>query len=641
MPARKSIPRRLDSTYGPVSHVDLTPPYCLELEDAELSREAAEKKAINLVDRGNEFVQGDERLDDDGGLDYPFVQVQYPNTTEQSTRQSDVASLNFGNGAIESAGTGNQTSPLSDLDAMIREKARKTPVHTYMKRPRTMLASKDYMQVDLALGRHYVEQRPGNGEDQGVPDAKSRTLAGHSDTRYRLQMVPNVNLTFKMDHPPEDARVRTHSRVTAQWSQVIDCTLLTTESESRAGRTVYAKSYMDPDLCATPLRAPFTAFNSKQLRESASKAGEKELSNFHPSKKGESDSVRVYGALRFVELDISNRDLMQQGIGASTSSKKAKLKHSADKRDLQPSTKRKTVRLGKGNDNAGLISIRAVGQRHDGLSAASPLAFHSRRHTVRPLATTQAAADFACDTSMNHDPTPSITTDETPRVMVAEPTSLSSTEHGSRKGVAAPTIIATEFVNTKPLSTMIGNPDNLLGLLKRVEQYEAKTPAGIPLRRPKRAKNNSTHPDGQSSEYAIPPAATLSSHINSPTKAAVEIGGASHIPAFNVAKQCPVLPSCLSLNPPGIFGTDLPDLPELFAQKYKILPLPSMDLEMELSEEQLPAAAVPSAPPKMQFESQKHTQLITKMHTHCALDKGITSMKSSTHFAEVLPNNSK
>lgn len=97
------------------------------------------------------------------------MQVQYVDTTEQSTRHSDVPDSDVGKEIFRVKGIGNDTSPFSDLDTMIREsRGRNPPVHTYKKRSRMTSASKAYMQVDLALRKDPPKQSPGYGKDRGL-----------------------------------------------------------------------------------------------------------------------------------------------------------------------------------------------------------------------------------------------------------------------------------------------------------------------------------------------------------------------------------------------------------------------------------------------------------------------------------------
>ncbi|KAJ9109003.1 hypothetical protein QFC21_000329 [Naganishia friedmannii] len=144
--------------------MELTPPYCLELEIAEPQQVVAEELA-NLGDRGYRLVQNDEmRNEEDGVSIFPSVQVAHTMTSDQPAQQTNFTGRNFGHGAFGVAALANDTSPLSDLDAMIRENARRKPAHTSTKRSRTT-SSKSYMQVDLALARRQEEPTFGNGTD--------------------------------------------------------------------------------------------------------------------------------------------------------------------------------------------------------------------------------------------------------------------------------------------------------------------------------------------------------------------------------------------------------------------------------------------------------------------------------------------
>lgn len=383
----------------------------------------------------------------------------------------------------------NDRSPVSNLNAIISDNARRKPLHTYAKRSRTTSAYKGYMQVDSALGRHQKKQKPGNGEVSGLSfptmsydtgsdgfdshrlrcvtvDLKPRPL----DATYQLRMVPNLTLTFEADRLREDGRVRTHPRVTAQWSNVIDSILLNHDSEGRPHRAAHSESSMRRKLCETPSRAPFTAFNSKQLWESASKVSEKESSEIDTSKKGEVDSDRVYRALRFVKLDVSARDKKQKGNMQRTSNKDANLKRSVNKRELQLSSKGNTVGRNKRNGNADCVSNKGAVNRLDVVSSDSPLAFHHRTHNAQPLIAIRPQADLACDTSMNDEVAPSMRAEQTPGIKVPTGTSKSQIDHGSRNVANSLAKWATECGKPKPLSTMIERPDMLLDLLKKAER---------------------------------------------------------------------------------------------------------------------------------------------------------------------------
>lgn len=92
-------------------------------------------------------------------------------------------------------------------------------------------------------------------------------------------------------------------------------------------------------------------------------------------------------------------------------------------------------------------------------------------------------------------------------------------------------------------------------------------------------------------------------------------------------------------------GVDETNMPELFAHKYKLLPLPSMDLEMEICAEQPPSpplsTALPHVLPKLKSEGQKHAQLVSQIYTSRSPVQGNEANKSSTRLARGPFKNSK
>lgn len=176
--------------------------------------------------------------------------------------------------------------------------------------------------------------------------------------------------------------------------------------------------------------------------------------------------------------------------------------------------------------------------------------------------------------------------------------------------------------------------------------YEGETPTGIPLRRPKRAKKNSIHLHGQTVDQVTKsgPAATLYDPDHAQKKASVETGTVFQLPSSVVANESSTMPGCTT-NPLDVVDTGKCDLPELFAQKYKILPLPSMDLEIEASEEQLslaPAVAcLPSASSILLRKGDRNDRLVSEMHASGALATTNVSMQPPAFLARSVRNNSK
>lgn len=283
-------------------------------------------------------------------------------------------------------------------------------------------------------------------------------------------MVPNINLTFKADHAMEDVKIRSNSRATTQWSNNIDPSLITNESGGRSAYAAYSRSCIHANLSETPSRAPFTAFNSKQLRKSALKVPKKKSTNLDSSKKGQVDSDRVYRALRFVKLDRSTRNAMQKGTVKNRSSKKAELEKKGDRRDLPFSTICNTVRLVRKSDDADSTLNKGDGRRQHVVSAASPLTFHGRKHNSQLLATTHFDIALAGDTSMNQERASSTAANETLRIAVTKETTKAQFDHGTREITASLVASATEASKSKPLSTMIKQPDILPNLLKQAER---------------------------------------------------------------------------------------------------------------------------------------------------------------------------